>query len=125
MERVGWPRWAAITAASLGIFGLAAFYVAALRYTVDVSQPGNGYTADERDGIYLAIHGVALLAAVALGAGLGRFARRQAFGWASLYAVVIVVVMAGTLVGSRELACAHGENDLVRHWECSGQAVED
>jgi hypothetical protein len=119
MGNGAWPRWAALLAASLGILGLAVCYLAAMRLVIDASKPDGGYTVDERDALYLSLHGATVLVAVVMGYTLGYLARRQGLAWATLFAAAVVVVIAGTLVGSRELACEADVNDVVRHWECS------
>jgi amino acid permease len=118
MDRDPAPRWAIGLAASLAFLGLAALYVAGLRYIRESSMPGAAYTADERDALYLIIHVAALLFAVLLGFTLGKLLQGRGFAWAVLFAALALVVMGATMLGSRELACGAGHNDLVRHWEC-------
>lgn len=118
MERGPWPPWITSLAASLGILGLVALYLAALRYIRESSFPGNGYTADERDALYLVVHLALLFFALLLGFTIGRAANGKGLAWALVFGIVALVLMAGTIIGSRELACETGRNDLVRHWEC-------
>jgi len=119
MSGQGWPRWAALLAASLGLLGLAVSYLGGMRLIVESSEPGSGYTQDERDGLYLAIHGATLMLALVVGYVLGYVARRQGIAWAALFVTFAVVLMAGALIGSRELACEGDMNGLIRHWQCS------
>lgn len=119
-----WPLWVTITAASLGILGLAVLYVAGLRLSLESSKPGGDYTPNERDMLYLTVHASVLFVAILVGFVLGRLSSGKGFAWAVSFAFASVAIMAVTIVGSRELACARDVNDLVRHWECSAIAEE-
>jgi hypothetical protein len=113
--------WIPITTASLALVGLAVVYLVLLRLALDSSLPNRGYTQDERDALYLIIHGGILVAAPLLGFLVGKFFHNLGFAFGLLFLAVIVVVMVATLIGSRELACRGGHNDLVRHWTCSSR----
>ena len=117
--RARWPLWSTILAASLGILVLAAIYVAGLRLSLESSQPGSEYTANQRDALYLAVHGIVLLLALILGFTIGKMARGQGFSWSLLFGLMAISMMTLTLIGSHELACTEDVNDLVRHWQCS------
>jgi hypothetical protein len=118
--RATWPRWATLLAASLGIAALAALYFAGLRVALDTSKPGPDFDANERDAAYALVHGAALFFALLVGFSLGKLSTSRGLAWAALFGGVMVFLMAGTLVGSRELACTADVNDLVRHWDCPG-----
>ncbi len=94
-------------------------YLALLRTAaLERSKPDSGFTSDERDAVYLAIHAIAFMLALVSGVVLGGLGRRSTMTWALAFAVTIVAVMIITMIGSYELACAADMNDLVRHWTC-------
>ncbi|MGD9933394.1 MAG: hypothetical protein AB7T37_06710 [Dehalococcoidia bacterium] len=94
-------------------------YLALLRTAaLDRSRPDSGFTSDERDVVYLSVHGIALVLALVSGIVLGGLGRRSMMTWALAFGVTILVVMVVTMIGSYELACEADMNDLVRHWTC-------
>jgi len=94
-------------------------YLALLRFAaLDRSMPDSGFSTDERDAMYLAIHGIALLLAIVTGTVLGGLSRRGSMAWALVFGITILAVMATTMIGSYELACGADTNDVVRHWTC-------
>ena len=106
-------------ATGVALISIVGGYLVLLRTAaLDRSQPDSGFTSDERDAVYLAIHGIALVLALVSGVVLGGLSRRSTMTWALAFGVTIAAVMILTMIGSYELACEADMNDLVRHWTC-------
>jgi hypothetical protein len=101
-----------------GLLVFTAIYVAIMRLSINVSVVKGKAGADYRDGVYLAIHGGLLLAAAIGGFGLGKWLSGLGLAYAVLFLLVLSLVMVGAQLGSYELACAGGHNDLIRRWTC-------
>jgi len=114
------PRPAALQASlAIGsLLVLAAVYLLAMHLSVDVSVIQEKTDADHRDVVYLAIHGGLLLAALVGGFVLGRWLNGLGLAYAVLFLVVLSLLMVGAQVGSYEIACQAGHNDLLRRWTC-------
>lgn len=82
------------------------------------SQPDSGFSTDERDAMYLAIHAIVFVLALVSGTVIGGLSRRSAMTWAVAFGIGVAAVMLVTMVGSYGLACDADMNDLVRHWTC-------
>ncbi len=120
METSRGPRPAALQAALVlgGFLVLAAIYLAAMRLSVGISEINDRSDADRRDSFYLLLHAALLLLAGVTGFGLGRWLSGLGLAYALLFLVLLSLVMIATQVGSHELACSAGRNDIVRHWTC-------
>ena len=94
-----------------------ALYLAMMRAALNVSLFAR-YSPNERDTVYLLIHGSVLLGGVVAGFALGRWMGGLGTAYAVFLGVLLSVAMAGTMAGSQTLACRGGHNDLVRHWTC-------
>ena len=103
--------------ATAGFLLFAGLYLALMHLTVGVSQLEPGEAADHRDRVYLAIHsGVALISLFG-GFAMGKWLNGLGLGYALLLFGLVVTMMVAAQFASFSLAC-HGENDLLRHWEC-------
>lgn len=108
-----------VLATGAALIFIAGGYLALLRFAaLERSKPDSGFSSDERDIVYLAIHGLALMLALVAGTVIGGLSRRSSMAWAVVFGVVMVATMTVTMIGSYELACDAGVNDLVRHWTC-------
>ena len=94
-----------------------ALYLGMMRATLNVSLFAR-YTANERDTVYLIVHGSILIGGALAGFGLGRWLGGLAVGYTVFIVVLLCVVMAGAMAGSQTLACHGGRNDVIRHWTC-------
>ena len=106
---------------SLALGGLLVFtgvYLAAMRLSLDVSVIRSKSDADFRDAVYLGLHGGVLLFATMGGFALGRWLNGLGLAYGVLFLVVLSLVMVGAQVGSYEMACSAGHNDLIRRWTC-------
>jgi hypothetical protein len=111
------PHWQQALAAFGGLLFFVAAYLLAMRLSVDISEPGLGYSPDYRDTVYLWLHtGIlasAAIAGFALGSGsTGRCRLRPAFRPGR-------IVHDGRLPSAPSASPRHGgHNDLIRHWTC-------
>lgn len=111
------PALVHVSVAVAGILLLTAIYLAAMRLTLEFSQPDGGHPVDTRDAVYLALHTGVVLLSLLLGFVAGRFLSGLGFAYSALFFLCVVVMMAAVQMGSYGLAC-EGRNDLVRHWTC-------
>lgn len=96
---------------------LAAAYVATMHAVLEVSRIDATTDTDRRDQVYAYIHVGFLLGAAILGFFAGKWFNGLGIAFATLFLVVLAILMLAVQLGSYELAC-HGHNDLVRHWQC-------
>lgn len=116
-ERAGRGVLARAAVAGLVLVLLLAGYVAAMRATLDLSAVTSAGDADERDRVYLLVHGGMLGLAAISGFATGKWLTGSGLGYALLFLLVISLGMVGLQVATFELAC-HGYNGLIRHWHC-------
>lgn len=93
-------------------------YVAAMRATLGVSEVHSDRDAAERDTVYLVLHGGLLAIGAVAGFAAGKWINGLGVAFAVLFVVVLAVAMVAIQVASFELACAGGQNGLIRHWHC-------
>lgn len=111
------PAWLQVTLAVAGLLLFAAGYVVAMRLVLDTSPVATARDANDRDFLYLLIHGGLLVGCACVGFALGKWLSGMGVAFALLFVVVLSVSMVGTQMGSYELAC-QGHNDVIRHWTC-------
>jgi hypothetical protein len=117
-SRLSRPHWQQALAALGGLLLFVAAYLVAMRLTVDVSEPGKGYSPDYRDTVYFWLHAGTLATAAIAGFALGKWLNGLGVAYALLFVLVVAFAMAGFALGSFSLACHAGHNDLIRHWTC-------
>ena len=96
---------------------LGAAYVAAMYALIDLSQVDTDREANDRDTAYAILHVGLLTGAAMIGFGVGKWLNGLGFAYATLFVLVLAVLMVVAQLSSYELAC-HGHNDLIRHWTC-------
>ncbi len=99
------------------LFLLLAGYIAAMRWSLDVSRLEPGDLGNHRDRVYLGIHLAVIGAAAIVGFALGRWLSGLGVAMMTLFVIVVAVGMLGAMLGSHALACS-GHNDIIRHWSC-------
>jgi len=103
--------------ATAGFLLLTGVYLAAMHWTVDVSHIKPGENTDHRDAVYLAIHSGMAVAGLVMGFAMGKWLNGLGFAYATLFFALVLVMMVAAQFASFSLAC-HGQNDLLRHWQC-------
>ena len=96
---------------------LGAAYLGAMHILLDVSRIESDGDANDRDTAYAILHVGLLAGAAMIGFGLGKWLNGLGIAYATLFVLVLAVLMVTAQLATYELAC-HGHNDLIRHWTC-------
>jgi hypothetical protein len=115
--RAAKPAAIQILVVAVGLAVLLGAYLVAAHLAMDVAPLSAKNYADRRDLAYFLIHVGALVVALLVGFGLGKWLSGLGVAFALLFVVIMGVTMVSVQVGSFQLAC-DGHNDLVRHWTC-------
>ena len=76
-----------------------------------------GTVVPQTDNVYAALHIGLLAVAAVIGFVLGKWLNGLGLAYATLFVLVLSVIMVGAQLTTYELAC-RGHNDLIRHWQC-------
>ncbi len=112
--RGGWGLWLRAPVFLAAFAAVMAATAYALHATLSASPEGLGH----RDAVYFGIHAAGLGAALVVGAVAGAVSRAPAAATGLAFLVAALAVFMLAQVGSYELACGGGHNDLIRHWTC-------
>ncbi len=116
-ERPSKPHGVQFALTVLACALLLGIYIGLMRSVISVSRLNSSGDLERRDEAYAVVHlGVLVMAALS-GFLLGRWFNGLGLAYALLFLIVVAVSMLALLLGSYELAC-HGQNDLLRHWQC-------
>ena len=116
-ERRSKPHSVQFLVSVLLLIVFAAVYVAAMNALLEVSRIESTAEAADRDNVYAALHVGLLALAAVIGFVLGKWLNGLGLAYATLFVLVLSVIMVGAQLTTYELAC-RGHNDLIRHWQC-------